>query len=215
MSDYQLPEVWEAPSQMGGAWGGLNQPTAGARFEQTLPKGDQPFQLYTLPTPNGIKATIMLEELKELGVDAGYDAYRIKIGEGDQFGSDFVAINPNSKIPAMLDQSGDQAIRVFESANILLYLAEKFGQLIPADPAKRTEVLNWLFWQTGAAPFLGGALVISSTMRRRKSSMPSTALLWKPNANWTYWTRNLPLNLISQGMTIPLQILPSGLGMAV
>ena len=107
MSDYQLPEVWEAPSQMGGAWGGLNQPTAGARFEQSLPKGDQPFQLYTLPTPNGIKATIMLEELKELGVDAGYDAYRIKIAEGDQFGSDFVAINPNSKIPAMLDQSGD------------------------------------------------------------------------------------------------------------
>ena len=98
----------------------------------------------------------MLEELKELGVDAGYDAYRIKIGEGDQFGSDFVAINPNSKIPAMLDQSGDQAIRVFESANILLYLAEKFGKLIPTDPAKRTEVLNWLFWQTGAAPFLGG-----------------------------------------------------------
>ena len=156
MSDYQLPEVWEAPSQMGGAWGGLNQPTAGARFEQTLPKGDQPFQLYTLPTPNGIKATIMLEELKELGVDAGYDAYRIKIGEGDQFGSDFVAINPNSKIPAMLDQSGEEAIRVFESANILLYLAEKFGQLIPTDLAKRTEVLNWLFWQTGAAPFLGG-----------------------------------------------------------
>ena len=169
MSDYQLPEVWEAPSQMGGAWGGLNQPTAGARFEQTLPKGDQPFQLYTLPTPNGIKATIMLEELKELGVDAGYDAYRIKIGEGDQFGSDFVAINPNSKIPAMLDQSGDQAIRVFESANILLY----------------------------------------------KSSMPSIALPWKQNANWTYWTKNWPLNLISQGMTIPLQILPSGLVMAV
>ena len=156
MSDYQLPEVWKAPSQMGGAWGGLNQPTAGARFEQTLPKGDQPFQLYTLPTPNGIKATIMLEELKELGVDAGYDDYRIKIGEGDQFGSDFVAINPNSKIPAMLDRSGDQAIRVFESANILLYLAEKFGKLIPTDPVKRTEVLNWLFWQTGAAPFLGG-----------------------------------------------------------
>ena len=215
MSDYQLPEVWEAPSQMGGAWGGLNQPTAGARFEQPLPKGDQPFQLYTLPTPNGIKVTIMLEELKELGVEAGYDAYRIKIGEGDQFGSDFVAINPNSKIPAMLDQSGDQAIRVFESANILLYLADKFGKLIPTDPAKRTEVLNWLFWQTGAAPFLGEALVISSTMHLRKSSMPSIALPWKPNVNWTYWTRNWPLNLISQGMTTPLQILPSGLGLVV
>ena len=113
MSDYQLPEVWEAPELNGRSLGWL-EPTNSriARFEQTLPKGDQPFQLYTLPTPNGIKATIMLEELKELGVDAGYDAYRIKIGEGDQFGSDFVAINPNSKIPAMLDQSGDQAIRV-------------------------------------------------------------------------------------------------------
>ena len=157
MSDYILPEVWENPTSMGGAWGGLNQPTAGARFEQTLPKGDQPFQLYTLPTPNGIKATIMLEELKELGVtQAGYDAYRIKIGDGDQFGSDFVSINPNSKIPAMMDYSEDQAVRVFESANILLYLAEKFGKLIPTDHTKRTEVLNWLFWQTGAAPFLGG-----------------------------------------------------------
>lgn len=129
MSDYILPEVWENPTSMGGAWGGLNQPTAGARFEQTLPKGDQPFQLYTLPTP---------------------------IGDGDQFGSDFVSINPNSKIPAMMDYSEDQPIRVFESANILLYLAEKFGKLIPTDHAKRTEVLNWLFWQTGAAPFLGG-----------------------------------------------------------
>ena len=115
MSDYILPEVWENPTSMGGTWGGLNQPTAGARFEQTLPKGDQPFQLYTFPTPNGIKATIMLEELKELGVtQAGYDAYRIKIGDGDQFGSDFVAINPNSKIPAMMDYSEDQPVRVFE-----------------------------------------------------------------------------------------------------
>ena len=141
----------------------------------------------------------MLEELKELGVDAGYDAYRIKIGEGDQFGSDFVAINPNSKIPAMLDQSGDQAIRVFESANILLYLAEKFGKLIPTDPAKRTEVLNWLFWQTGAAPFLGGGLVISSTMRRRKSSMPSTAFAMEAKRQLDLLDKELPLNLISQG----------------
>lgn len=157
MSEYQLPEIWENPPQMGGAWGGLNQPTAGARFEQDLPKGDKPFQLYTLPTPNGIKATIMLEELRELGIkEADYDAFRIKIGDGDQFGSDFVAMNPNSKIPAMLDLSGNQPIRVFESANILLYLAEKFGQLIPENHAERTEVLNWLFWQTGAAPFLGG-----------------------------------------------------------
>lgn len=157
MSEYTLPDVWSVPSEMGGAWGGLNRPTAGARFDQELPKGDKPFQLYTLPTPNGIKATIMLEELRELGVtEAEYDAFRIKIGDGDQFGSDFVAINPNSKIPAMLDYSEKEPVRVFESANILLYLAEKFNQLIPEDYAKRTEVLNWLFWQTGAAPFLGG-----------------------------------------------------------
>lgn len=157
MSDYQLPEVWENPAQMGGAWGSLNQPTAGARFEQDLPQGDQPFQLYSLGTPNGIKASIMFEELKELGIkEAGYDLFKIAIGEGNQFGSDFVAINPNSKIPALLDLSGDKPVRVFESANILLYLAEKFGQLIPSDPAERNEVLNWLFWQTGAAPFLGG-----------------------------------------------------------
>ncbi|WP_019779782.1 glutathione-dependent disulfide-bond oxidoreductase [Streptococcus sobrinus] len=157
MSDYQLPEVWENPAQMGGAWGSLNQPTAGARFEQDLPQGDQPFQLYSLGTPNGIKASIMFEELKELGIEeAGYNLFKIAIGEGNQFGSDFVAINPNSKIPALLDLSGDKPVRVFESANILLYLAEKFGQLIPSDPAERNEVLNWLFWQTGAAPFLGG-----------------------------------------------------------
>ncbi|WP_162011692.1 glutathione-dependent disulfide-bond oxidoreductase [Streptococcus sp. S784/96/1] len=156
MSDYILPEVWETPQQMGGAWGGLNQPTTGARFEQTLPKGDKPFQVYSLGTPNGIKVTIMLEELKELGLNADYDLFKIKISEGDQFGSDFVAINPNSKIPAMLDLSGDEPIRVFESPSILLYLADKFKAFIPEDFAKRTEVMNWLFWQTGAAPFLGG-----------------------------------------------------------
>ena len=146
MSDYILPEVWENPTSMGGAWGGLNQPTAGARFEQTLLKVTTFPKLYSSDTKCSIKAAIiMLEELKELGVtQAGYDAYRIKIGDGDQFGSDFVSINPNSKIPAMMDYSEDQAVRVFESANILLYLAEKFGKLIPTDHAKRTEVLNWL-----------------------------------------------------------------------
>lgn len=156
MSHYQLPEIWEAPAQMGGAWGGLNQPTAGSRFEQKLPRGEHPFQVYSLGTPNGIKVTIMLEELKELGLAADYDLFRIKIGDGDQFGSDFVSVNPNSKIPAMLDLSGDEPVRVFESPSILLYLADKFGQLIPKDFAERTEVMNWLFWQTGAAPFLGG-----------------------------------------------------------
>ncbi|MCU0082334.1 glutathione-dependent disulfide-bond oxidoreductase [Streptococcus danieliae] len=157
MSQYKVPEIWENPANLGGAWGGLNQPTAGSRFEQTLPKGDNPFQLYSLSTPNGIKALIMFEELRELGIaEADYDAFRIKIGDGDQFGSDFVSINPNSKIPALLDLSADKPVRVFESANILLYLAEKFEQLLPKDPADRNEVLNWLFWQTGAAPFLGG-----------------------------------------------------------
>ncbi len=157
MSQYKVPEIWENPANLGGAWGGLNQPTAGSRFEQTLPKGEKPFQLYSLSTPNGIKALIMFEELRELGIaEADYDAFRIKIGDGDQFGSDFVSINPNSKIPALLDLSADKPVRVFESANILLYLAEKFEQFLPKDPADRNEVLNWLFWQTGAAPFLGG-----------------------------------------------------------
>ena len=157
MSEYQLPEVWENPVNMGGAWGGLNQPTAGARFEQELPRGDKPLQVYSLGTPNGVKVTILLEELRELGVEAAdYDLYKIAIGEGDQFGSDFVALNPNSKIPVLLDHSGVELLSVFESANILLYLAEKFGQFIPTDASKRTQVLNWLFWSAGAAPFLGG-----------------------------------------------------------
>lgn len=154
MTSYTLPDIWENPSQMGGAWGGLNQPTAGSRFEQHLPKGEKTFQLYSLGTPNGIKATIMLEELKELGLKADYDLFKIAIGEGDQFGSDFVSINPNSKIPALLDQ--ESHTRVFESSSILLYLAEKFQVLLPKTLTEKTEVLNWLFWQTGAAPFLGG-----------------------------------------------------------
>lgn len=157
MTDYQIPTVWENPTSMGGAWGSLNQPTAGARFEQKLPLGEKLFQLYSLGTPNGVKVTMMLEELKALGVsEADYDLYKIAISDGEQFGSDFVALNPNSKIPALLDQSGENPVRVFESANILLYLAEKFDAFIPKDAAERNEVLNWLFWSTGAAPFLGG-----------------------------------------------------------
>ena len=154
---YQLPKVWSAADSDQGKFSGINQPTAGVRFEQRLPVGKEPFQLYSLGTPNGVKVTIMLEELLAAGVtEATYDLYKISIMDGDQFGSDFVKINPNSKIPALLDQSADKPIRVFESANILLYLAEKFGKLITSDLAGRTEVLNWLFWQTGAAPFLGG-----------------------------------------------------------
>lgn len=153
---YQPPKVWSDASSSQGKFTGINRPTAGARFEQTLPKGDKPFQVYSMGTPNGVKVTILLEELKELGLAADYDLYHISIMDGDQFGSDFVNINPNSKIPALLDQSGTEPIRVFESANILLYLAEKFQALLPTNTAQKTEVLNWLFWQTGAAPFLGG-----------------------------------------------------------
>ena len=157
MSEYQLPRVWSAADSNQGKFSGINRPTAGARFEQTLPVGESDLQVYSLGTPNGIKVTIMLEELLGAGVDkAGYDLFKISIMDGDQFGSDFVGINPNSKIPALVDRSGDEPIRVFESANILLYLAEKFGKFLPQDTAKRTEVLNWLFWQTGVAPFLGG-----------------------------------------------------------
>lgn len=155
MSAYEVPKVWkweEENSKKGG-----NRPTAGSRFEQTLPVGEAPFQLYSLGTPNGIKVTIMFEELKELGiVDADYDLYKIDIGEGDQFGSDFVEINPNSKIPALVDQSQSPRVEIFESGSILLYLAEKFSQLIPTDIHGRTETLNWLFWQIGAGPYIGG-----------------------------------------------------------
>lgn len=155
MSAYEVPKVWkweEENSKKGG-----NRPTAGSRFEQTLPVGEAPFQLYSLGTPNGIKVTIMFEELKELGiVDVDYDLYKIDIGEGDQFGSDFVEINPNSKIPALVDQSQSPCVEIFESGSILLYLAEKFNQLIPSDIHGRTETLNWLFWQIGAGPYIGG-----------------------------------------------------------
>ncbi|MEC6748596.1 glutathione-dependent disulfide-bond oxidoreductase [Marinilactibacillus sp. XAAS-LB27] len=155
MSNYEIPEVWEWEPDEKSETG--NQPTAGSRFEQKLPVGDQPLQVYSLGTPNGVKVAIMLEELKEAGVEnAGYDLYKINIMNGDQFGSDFVNINPNSKIPAMMDHSEDQPIRVFESVSILLYLAEKFETFMPTALAERTELMNWLFWQTGAAPFLGG-----------------------------------------------------------
>lgn len=155
MSEYNVPGVWEWDKDESNAFG--NQPIAGSRFEQSLPKGDAPFQLYSLGTPNGQKVAMMFEELKEVGIDgADYDLYKIHIGEGDQFGSDFVSINPNSKIPAMMDYSEDKPVRVFESVNILLYLAEKFGQFMPTSWAEKTELLNWLFWQTGAAPYVGG-----------------------------------------------------------
>lgn len=156
-SDYTPPTVWKWDSDSGGKWASINRPIAGATHEKELPIGDHPLQLYSLATPNGVKVTVMLEELLALGVsEAEYDAHLIKIGDGDQFGSGFVDINPNSKIPALLDHSTTPPTRVFESGAILLYLAEKHGALLPTDIAKRTECLSWLFWQMGSAPYLGG-----------------------------------------------------------
>jgi GST-like protein len=154
---YVPPKVWQQHAPSGGSFASINRPTAGATHEQALPVGVHPLQLYSLATPNGVKVTIVLEELLALGhTGAEYDAWLIRIGEGEQFSSGFVQINPNSKIPALLDRSVEPPVRVFESGAILLYLAEKFGCLLPADPAGRTEALNWLFWQMGAAPYLGG-----------------------------------------------------------
>jgi len=155
MSDYTPPKVWE-PKESGGKFAKTNRPVAGPTHDKALPVGKHPFQLYSLATPNGVKVTVLLEELLALGKDAEYDAWLIKIGDGDQFGSGFVEVNPNSKIPALMDHSGDKPIRVFESGSILLHLAEKFGAFLPTDPAKRIETMNWLFWQMGSAPYLGG-----------------------------------------------------------
>ncbi|MDT8410485.1 MAG: glutathione-dependent disulfide-bond oxidoreductase [Wenzhouxiangellaceae bacterium] len=154
---YTPPKVWKWESESGGKFAKINRPVAGPTHDQKLPVGEHPFQLYSLATPNGVKVTVMFEELLERGItEAEYDAWLIDISEGDQFGSGFVAINPNSKIPAMVDRSGDKPIRVFESGAILLYLAEKFGAFLPDDHAKRTECLCWLFWQMGSGPYLGG-----------------------------------------------------------
>ena len=156
-SPYTPPKVWSWDDQSGGEFARINRPVAGATHERHLPVGENPLQLYSLATPNGVKVTILLEELLELGIkEAEYDAFPIRITEGDQFGSGFVALNPNSKIPALLDKSAEPGIRVFESGAILLYLAEKFGAFIPSDLGGRVECLSWLFWQMGAGPFLGG-----------------------------------------------------------
>lgn len=157
-SDYVPPRVWEWNKPSGGKFASINRPVAGPTHDRDLPVGDHPLQLYSLGTPNGVKVTILLEELLAAGhAGADYDAWLIDIGEGDQFGSGFVALNPNSKIPAMLDRSDPaRPQRVFESGAILLYLAEKFGAFLPADPAARTAALSWLMWQMGSAPFLGG-----------------------------------------------------------
>jgi GST-like protein len=156
-SDYTPPKVWTWNKDNGGRFANINRPVAGPTHDKELPVGKHPLQLYSLATPNGVKVTVMLEELLALGhTGAEYDAWLIRIGEGDQFGSGFVGVNPNSKIPALMDRSGPVPIRVFESGAILVYLAEKFGAFLPVDPARRPECLSWLFWQMGSAPYLGG-----------------------------------------------------------
>ena len=156
-STYTPPKVWQWDKNNGGRFANINRPTAGVTHEKELPVGEHALQLYSLATPNGVKVTVMLEELLELGIKAAeYDAYLIDISEGDQFGSGFVAINPNSKIPALLDRSTNPPTRVFESGAMLVYLAEKFGAFLPTEPSARAECLSWLFWQMGSAPYIGG-----------------------------------------------------------
>ena len=156
-ASYTPPQVWQWDKESGGRFANINRPIAGATHEKALPVGKHALQLYSLATPNGVKVTILLEELLEMGIsEAEYDAYLINIGEGEQFGSGFVAINPNSKIPALADHSTSPPTRVFESAAILVYLAEKFGAFLPTEPSARAECFSWLFWQMGSAPYLGG-----------------------------------------------------------
>lgn len=158
MTDYNPPKVWTQDSANGGKFANINRPISGSTHEKKLPIGKHPFQLYSLATPNGVKVTIMFEELLAMGIkEAEYDAYLINIGEGDQFSNGFVSINPNSKIPALIDLSdSEKPTKVFESGSILFYLAEKFKAFLPKDHASRTETMNWLFWQMGSAPYLGG-----------------------------------------------------------
>ncbi|QDY99651.1 glutathione-dependent disulfide-bond oxidoreductase [Nitratireductor mangrovi] len=159
MSDtaYTPPKVWTWDKESGGAFASINRPIAGPTHDKELPVGKHPLQLYSLATPNGVKVTVMLEELLEAGhKGAEYDAWLIRINDGDQFGSGFVDINPNSKIPALMDRSGSEPVRLFESASILFYLAEKFGVFLPSEQPARAETMNWLFWQMGSAPYLGG-----------------------------------------------------------
>ena len=158
MSDeYTPPKVWKWDAESGGKFANINRPISGATHDKELPIGEHPLQLYSLATPNGVKVTIMLEELLAAGhVEAEYDAWLINISEGDQFSSGFVSANPNSKIPALVDRCGKEPLRVFESGSILFYLAEKFDAFLPKDLAKRTETMNWLFWQMGSAPYVGG-----------------------------------------------------------
>jgi Glutathione S-transferase len=210
---YVPPKVWNPETVSGGRFAGINRPTAGARSEKALPEGDNPFQLYSLATPNGVKVTVMLEELLEAGhAGAEYDAFTVNIGEGDQFTSGFVAANPNSKIPALIDKSGPAPFRVFESGAILVHLAEKFGAFLPADPAKRAEVLSWVFWQVGTGPFIGGGFGHFYAYAPEKSNTRSTAMRWRPSASSTSPTGGWRKAGSLAGRNIPSPISPTGRG---
>lgn len=213
---YTPPKVWQQDTSSGGTFASINRPVAGPTHEKELPVGKHPLQLYSLATPNGVKVTIMLEELLALGHSgAEYDAWLIRISEGEQFSSGFVEINPNSKIPALLDRSHETPVRVFESGSILLYLAEKFSAFLPADPAGRTETLNWLFWQMGAAPYLGGGFGHFYAYAPEKlESTPSTGLRWRPNVSSTCWTVAWRNTTTWRATRIRLLISPCGHGMA-
>jgi GST-like protein len=177
---YTPSKVWAWNKENGGRFANINRPISGATHEKVLPVGRHPLQLYSLATPNGVKVTVMLEELLALGHSgAEYDAWLIKINEGDQFGSGFVDANPNSKIPALMDDSGPKPVRVFESGAILMHLAEKFDAFLPTDSPARAECLSWLFWQMGAAPYLAAASATFTPMRRSRSNTPSTAFPWR------------------------------------
>ena len=178
--EYTPPRVWTWNKANGGRFANINRPIAGPTHDKELPVGRHPLQLYSQATPNGVKVTVMLEELLALGHrGAEYDAWLIRIGEGDQFGSGFVAISPNSKIPALADRSGPTPIRVFESGAILMYLAEKFGAFLPTEVAARAECLSWLFWQMGSAPFSAAASATSTPMRRARWNTRSIGSPWR------------------------------------
>lgn len=212
---YVPPKVWRNEAASGGQFASINRPVAGPTHDKDLPLGKHPLQLYSLATPNGVKVTIALEELLALGHTAAeYDAWLIRIGEGDQFSSGFVQVNPNSKIPALLDRSVEPAVRVFESGSILLYLADKFGALLPKSPATRTESLNWLFWQMGAAPYLGGGFGHFYVYAPEKFEYAINRFTMEPSVNWTCLTAGWPRAATWAVMSTALPILPCGRGMA-
>jgi len=218
MAEYTPPKVWKWESENGGEFASTNRPTAGATHDAELPRGKHPMQLHSLATPNGVKVTVMLEELLALGhKGAEYDAYVIDIREGAQFGSGFVEINPNSKIPALMDHSTPTPTRVFESGAILMYLAEKFGAFLPTDGAARAETLSWLFWQMGSAPYLGGGFghfYAYAPFNRSKSNTASTVSRWRPSVSLMCSTSASRTTNTLLVRTIRLPISRFGLGTA-